>query len=196
MGYNLAGFDVTGVDIKAQPRYPFKFIQGDVLEIASGLCQHFDFIHASPPCQFISKQTPMQYRCNHKNHISATREILKQSGKPYVIENVPSAKKYLIHPLMLCGTMFELKIQRHRLFEIEPQIAPPILGCDHSFYAILITGTPRRKGVKRADPSAEVKREAMQTPWMRIVDMDEAIPPVYTKWIGEQLLKVEKSNQK
>jgi hypothetical protein len=33
MGYHRAGFEVTGVDIKDQPSYPFKFIKGDVIEI-------------------------------------------------------------------------------------------------------------------------------------------------------------------
>ncbi len=33
MGYHRAGFEVTGVDIKDQPSYPFKFIKGDVIDI-------------------------------------------------------------------------------------------------------------------------------------------------------------------
>ncbi|MEV4873724.1 SAM-dependent methyltransferase [Streptomyces syringium] len=54
MGYYRAGFEVTGVDVTAQPRYPLGFHQGDAIEFIRTFGASFDFVHASPPCQFDS----------------------------------------------------------------------------------------------------------------------------------------------
>lgn len=51
MGYHQAGFDVLGVDIAPQPRYPFEFHQGDALAFLAEHWREFDAIHASPTCQ-------------------------------------------------------------------------------------------------------------------------------------------------
>jgi len=187
MGYHLAGFDVTGVDIAPQPRYPFQFVQGDALEYLAAHGHEFDVIHASPPCQGYCKQTGMEYRGNHPKLIGEMQRMLRATGKPYVIENVEGARFALKHPVMLCGTMFNLPIQRHRFFEINPYPSALLPGCDHSGEIVYITGTPRPKFGPRKDPPADVKRAALGTPWMTIVDMDEAIPPAFTEWIGHQL---------
>ena len=188
MGYHRAGFSVTGVDIKPQPHYPFDFIQGDALEFLAAHGHEYDVIHASPPCQGYCKQTGMEYRANHPRLIPVVRKELQATGKPFVIENVEGARRELDNPMMLCGTMFGLPIQRHRFFEISPMPDVLLTPCNHSVDIVYITGTPRPKTGQRKDPPAETKRQAMGTPWMTIEGMDEAIPPAYTEWIGNQLM--------
>ncbi len=94
VGYHRAGFDVVGVDIEPQPRYPFEFVQQDALEALRATrdwrAAGFHAIHASPPCQDHMK-TP------HPKHgtgwlLDATRQALKQTGLPWVIENVDGAE--------------------------------------------------------------------------------------------------------
>lgn len=117
-GLQLAGFHVTGVDIKPQPRYVGDaFVRMDALQADAG---EFDFIWASPPCQAHTSMKTMHNARPHVDLIPATRALLQASGRPYVIENVEGAP--LIHPILLCGTMFDLgcdgaELRRHRLFE-------------------------------------------------------------------------------
>ncbi|MCK5615069.1 DNA cytosine methyltransferase [Candidatus Pacearchaeota archaeon] len=185
MGYHLAGFEVIGVDIKPQPRYPFEFHQADALTYP---LKGFDVIHASPPCQAYSK-TNAKYRHRHPDLIKSVRKRIE--GYNYVIENVPDARKLLKNPLMLCGGMFGLPIHRHRYFEISPFVFTLLPQCNVPTETVYITGTPRPKdGSPRRDPPAHVKRAAMGTPWMTIKNMDEAIPPAYTEYIGKQLMRI------
>ena len=183
MGYHRAGFEVVGVDIKPQPRYPFEFYQADALTYP---LDGFDVIHASPPCQAYSR-TNAAYRYKHLDLISTVRERINKY--PYIIENVQEARRILKNPLMLCGGMFGLPIHRHRYFEIVPAIFTLLPSCNVDGKTVYITGTPRPKdGSARKDPPADVKRAAMGTPWMTIKNMDEAIPPVFTEYIGKQLM--------
>lgn len=120
-GYQRAGFFVIGVDIEPQKRYVGDaFVQMDALEalrvllagekLAGYGMETIAAFAASPPCQFASEQTPMQYRRNHPNLIPETRGLLLEIGKPYAIENVENARRHLQNPVMLCGTMFNLPV--------------------------------------------------------------------------------------
>lgn len=192
MGYSRAGFEVVGVDIAPQPHYPFEFHQADAFEYLSEHGHEFDAIHASPPCQAYTR-TNAKYRAFHPDFIQATRVGLQATDKPYIVENVEDARRFLINPIKLCGSMFGLPIIRHRYFEYCPGFINVAwedkLYCRHIKDPILVTGTPRRKWQPiRKEASADEKRAAMQTPWMTVAEMDEAIPPAYTEFLGKQLM--------
>ena len=191
MGLFRAGFDVIGVDIEKQPRYPFKFVQADALNPPFDLSR-FDFIWASPPCQAFSVasavHSPMRRR-QHPNHIPATRAALKASGVHYCIENVPQAP--LHNPHTLCGTMFGLKVYRHRLFET-------------SFFFMEPGHPPHRERLPRAGrgankngwlsvaghfPDVAIGRKAMGIDWMSRDELSQAIPPAYSEYIGRAALQ-------
>ncbi len=192
MGYSRVGFDVTGVDNRPQPRYPFHFVQADALDYVAQHGHEFDVVHASPPCQRYSVQTAIQYRDNHPDLIAPTRELLQATGKPYVIENVENARALLLNPIKLCGSMFGLNLWRHRYFEVWPDVLWLTPTCNHAELPVLITGTTRWKvngKVERFEYTAQQCREASGLHWMTRKEMDEAIPPAYTEWIGKHLME-------
>jgi DNA (cytosine-5)-methyltransferase 1 len=194
MGYHQAGFDVVGVDIAPQPNYPFEFIQADVCDLGPAFVSGFDAIHASPPCQIhsITAKLHLATVARHGDFISRARDICITSGKPYVIENVPGAP--LIDPIMLCGTMFGLRVFRHRLFECSFfMMTPPHRqhrGTTNSSrtYSTFETGADMicvaGHNFKREDGAA-----AMGINWRaRREEIAQAIPPAYTEFIGRQLI--------
>lgn len=184
VGYARAGFEVVGVDINRQPHYPFEFHQADAMSFPlSG----FDVIHASPPCQRYSILTAHWTRDTHPDLIAPVRERLKAAGAPYVIETVAGGRREMSEPLMLCGRMFGLGVERHRYFDISPRTLLLVPECDHSEYPVLITGTHRRAGVKRTEYSVAECRAAAGISWMTRKEIDEAIPPAYTEFIGRHL---------
>lgn len=187
-GYAAAGFEVVGIDIAPQPRYPFEFFQRDALSVSPA---GFDAIHASPPCQAYSKAQRIQGR-GHPDMIAATRALCEESGLPYVIENVEGARAHLREPVTLCGTMFALRTYRHRLFEtgggfelahrMHPRHTAPVAKM----------GRPAQPGeylhVVGNFSGAQDARALMAMPWASRDGLREAIPPAYTQWIGTQLI--------
>ena len=181
MGYHKAGFEVVGVDLNPQHRFPFEFHQADAIQVleqeAEWIRAGFDAIHASPPCQHYANVT--SWRGNpdaHPDLIAPTRALLEATGLPWVIENVPEAP--VRQDYLLCGTMFHLPIRRHRAFETNwpSQGAPG--PCSHQ---------PSDKPFMHKQERAYA--DAMECYWMSAREGREAIPPAYTRHIGHQLLR-------
>jgi hypothetical protein len=194
MGYRLSGFEVVGVDIKPQRNYPFEFHQSDAIEFLKEHGHEFDFIHASPPCQSstaLTKGTNQNNGRDYPDLIAATRDALDASGRPYVMENV--AGSAVRKDLVLCGLMFDLKVFRHRQFELSgvtvPQPEEPsheghrVRGWRHGQYfegdMVAVYGRGGGKG------TVAEWQDAMGIHWPTTrKEVAEAIPPAYTEYIG------------
>jgi len=192
-GYAQAGWTVTGVDIVQRPRNPHPVILADAMEYLEAHGHEYDFIHASPPCQGYSNLTPEAHKGNYPKLIPTLREMLRRIGKPYVIENVAGARHELESPVMLCGSMFGLRTQRHRYFETSFPVAAPCL-CDHSEIPLLVTTASKASREKRFALGLQPKtvKNAPQSygiDWMSFEGLKECIPPAYTRWIAEQFLQ-------
>ena len=193
VGYHRAGFEVVGVDKYIMKNYPFEFIQADALDLLDDLdfCRSFDVIHASPVCKKYSSITrTAKTQELHPDSISEIREKLRKIGKPYVIENVPTAP--LKNYVMLCGTMFGLNVIRHRHFECWPEVYFPPAACNH-YKTVVKHGRPpdREKnfhGVTGHFSDVEFARKSMGISWMGQAGLSQAIPPDYTEYIGQQML--------
>ena len=183
MGYHLAGFEVVGVDIQPQPHYPFDFVQSDALVHLARSFQDFDLIHASPPCQSYSRRTPIPFRQEHQDLIELTRQALRQTGKPFVIENVPGSP--LQNYLVLHGSMFELPIFRERWFECNPMLCFAPFSPREDFVPVPLLGSSSHKMACKADAEW-----ALQITWMNRRELRQAVPPAYTRFIGLQMLRV------
>lgn len=191
-GYADAGFEVVGIDIEPQPRYPFEFVQADAVAYIRAHGHEFDAIHTSPPCQRHTRAQKIMKR-EHPDLIEPTRQALIETGKPYVIENVPGAP--LRNPLELCGAQFGLSTYRHRWFEFGGPGIPHLIRVPHHPKHTTRTAKMGRpaapdefmhivgnfSGVERA-------RDIMGMPWANRDGLREAIPPAYTDFIGRHVL--------
>jgi DNA (cytosine-5)-methyltransferase 1 len=177
MGLYQAGFDVVGVDIAKQPRYPFPFIRADVLNLDF---ESFDFIWASPPCQGYSVMRHAPGTVGAPLLIDQIRDRMP-ADRLWCIENVEAAAWALRDPILLCGSMFNLgaqgcQTQRHR----------PVIG--------VYGGHSRRRAASAGGRGTKdewvgghrtAASEALAINWMSLAEMSEAIPPAYARYIGK-----------
>lgn len=198
VGYHRAGFDeIVGVDIAPMPRYPFRFVQADALEYLAEHGHEFDAIHCSPPCQGYSD---LRHRTGKEYPllIDDVRELLRATGKPYVIENVEGAP--LENPVLLCGSMFDgLRVRRHRLFELPFLVLQPGHTCRHirvfthdkrkSHHGLIDQDKAFVQVTGGGNCSIRNAADAMGIDWMTKAELNEAIPPAFTQWIGRHLIE-------
>lgn len=185
VGLHLAGYDVTGIDIRPQPRYPFRFIQADAMEID---WTGYDLIWASPPCQAYTTLRALQPGKEYPDLVAPVRERLIATGTPWILENVPGAP--LHYYITLCGAMFGLRTYRHRRFETSVMLFQP----HHPRHTVL-TSTKKRRACWDAglnisvtgDVGTYVGSLAMGIDWMTGNELSQAIPPAYAKFLAEQV---------
>lgn len=202
MGYHRAGFEVVGVDHVAQNNYPFEFVESDVfrfLEDASypdncpdhtgGYCLNdFDAIHASPPCQQYSTLLGNKPR-NHPDLYQPIRSRLEYLNIPWVIENVIGAP--YSSGIVLCGSMFNLPVRRHRNFETNFLILNGYY-CQHKKQGRPITVTGHGGDKNKL---AKHSWKGIYQEWPKYMGMDwatpkeaaQGIPPAYTEYIGNMM---------
>lgn len=191
MGLHQAGFDVTGIDIEPQKRYPFTFFQGDALTVPIEWARQFDLIWASPPCQRYTSLKSVFDSSKYEDLVEPTRTLLAKIGKPSIIENVVGAPLRI--DVTLCANTFGLRSYRHRIFECSFPVRQP----EHKPHTVRVN---RRKKNRRGhwdaggfatvvgDIGSYVGPEAMGIDWMTGNELSQAIPPAYSKYLAEQFL--------
>lgn len=191
-GYARAGFEVVGVDVVAQPRYPFEFHRADALEYLPEHGHEFAAVHASPPCQAYSVAAQAQRNAGkvYPDLVAPTRDALATAGLPWIIENVPGAP---IRPdVLLCGCQFGLELRRQRWFELswtQPLLMSP---CHHPHPVVSVVGHGTPSWVREQlgyNPTIHDYRAAMGIDWMNRNELSLAIPPAYTEFLGLLLLE-------
>jgi len=192
-GYANAGFYVIGIDKDPQLNFPFEFYQADFFDIEIPLWA--DLISASPPCQRFTQMLFNRdgtYRSFYPDLIANVRNRFQdwahKTGRPYIVENVRQAP--LRNPVMLCGSMFGLQVQRHRYFESNYFILNG-LHCQHS------GKVARKRGdggtiwqpVGHNLGTREEWGTAMKIDWMKSkYELSQAIPPAYSEYLAKQIL--------
>jgi DNA (cytosine-5)-methyltransferase 1 len=207
-GYVDAGHQVYGTDIAPQQNYlrsgTVGFLQADIFDVLrQPWIADMNFIHVSPPCQRHSRMSNCRpgLAATYPDLVPAVRELLLAIGKPYVIEQ-PEHGAPLIDPVMLCGWMFGYETYRHRCFEAGGGFTlarPPALpeetpgqrmacGWPHPVPAARAGHREPGKFVSAAGHErVGLTRKVLAIDWTNREELAEAIPPYFTRWIGEQL---------
>jgi DNA (cytosine-5)-methyltransferase 1 len=186
--------------------------------------EEVDAIHASPPCQrySISSKCRPGLAARYPDLIEPTRERLEAVGLPYVIENVPRAP--LRNPVWLCGCQFRcetewpgkgiVQLRRKRGFEtIFP--LPVIGGHRHDAPTLTVAGhrnptssrrirsipvfghgVPGNRPDLRGPGYQKASREVMGIDWMTRDELNEAIPPVFTEYVGTHLMNYLRAQER
>lgn len=195
-GYADAGFEVVGVDLEPQPSYPYEFKQKEAIGFLENRDWEyfgpFDAVHASPPCQGYTSMNRRHAdtREAHPRLIAEVRRRLKATGLPYVIENVPGARRELDHPVQICSRGLGLGVGRHRLYECSFPVFSVQCQCDGNELPVYGKLDGRRLWTRkdgselRAARTLGVASEAMGIDWMGWDELREAIPPAHTEHIG------------
>jgi len=198
-GYQLAGFHVTGVDTNPQPRYAGdEFHQADAMTFP---LHGYDAIHASPPCHDHSNVSGRNRKATGVKGtgwmLTAILERLVETGRPYIVENVETADfSRRLFRIRLCGSSFGLDVRRHRWFASNTaMLSPP---CAHGLQKPRFRSLDSRQttlasiigvhGHLNYAGEFDLRCAAMGIDWMTNAELSQAIPPAYTRFIGEQLL--------
>lgn len=221
---------LAGFDLNPQPDYPYPFHQGDVMPLLAdswSVLTEYDALHASFPCQIHTTaghlRTAQGGVSKYLDLLTPGLDMLRTNWneKPWVVENVDDRSgnvRKIMAPrdgetlIMLCGSMFGLQVQRHRLFLANFPLRTPApvepakgsvyraQGCDHSLFPIGPNGKPKPVGVyhvpgdkvpegghtaRDAEHGRQVMGSWRSLPWDTL---KEGFPPAYTTWVGADLL--------
>ena len=189
-GLALAGFEVTGVDWTGQPAYPYEMLVERVERLTPAYLRKYDLIWASPPCQKWSQANKAWKNQDAKpDLIPLTRRLLLEAGVPYIIENVPAAP--LRKDVLLCGSMFGLRLVRHRIFECGGFGPRQPEHKDHHWKYVTVAGTTGGKSSRVEGIGYGTLtdwQEAMGIDWMPSRAMAQAVPPAYSRYLAEEFL--------
>lgn len=208
VGMMRAGASVTGVDISQQPEHPgfynmLAFRHADALSLPLSFIQSFDFVWASPPCQAYT-YAAARWRNSGKTWpdlVGATRDLLLSSGVPFCIENTAGAP--IRHDLMLCGEMFDLRVIRHRYFELEgfEVVQPEHIkhrGMVKDGYYVTVAGNGGDYAGHNFCKLMDLPGATQLKTWQVAMDIDwiqnkktlrEAVPPAYSAYIMAEYAK-------